>query len=182
MSKIDRLMRSYKRFIELPWNQSLAGAQRVCFVVYDKMDERRIRARVEEFELATKEAGHGWTSLDLTDTFAEWMAGQEYKESYFESPDDLDLLLPEYESSVVNSIRQVLSQDEVNEDSVVAILGVACLFGFSKMSAIMQAVTSEIKGRLIVFFPGELKEGNNYSLLDARDGWNYLAVPITSDD
>ena len=35
-------------------------------------------------------------------------------------------------------------------------------------------------GRLLVFFPGEV-EGNNYRLLDARDGWNYLATPITAD-
>jgi len=28
-----------------------------------------------------------------------------------------------------------------------------------------------------VFFPGE-HEGNSYRLLDARDGWNYLAVPL----
>ena len=30
----------------------------------------------------------------------------------------------------------------------------------------------------MLFFPGEF-ENNNYRLLDARDGWNYLAVPIT---
>ena len=33
-------------------------------------------------------------------------------------------------------------------------------------------------GRLVVFFPGQFEQ-NNYRLLDARDGWNYLAVPIT---
>ena len=27
-------------------------------------------------------------------------------------------------------------------------------------------------------FPGHV-DGSNYRLLDARDGWNYLAVPIT---
>jgi len=40
-------------------------------------------------------------------------------------------------------------------------------------------VESSIRGRLLVFFPGEY-ENNNYRLLDARDGWNYLAVPITA--
>jgi hypothetical protein len=39
-------------------------------------------------------------------------------------------------------------------------------------------VVKDIRGRLVVFFPGEY-EDNNYRLLDARDGWNYLAVPIT---
>jgi hypothetical protein len=32
-----------------------------------------------------------------------------------------------------------------------------------------------------VFFPG-VYENNNYRLLDARDGWNYLAVPITMQE
>jgi hypothetical protein len=39
-------------------------------------------------------------------------------------------------------------------------------------------VESDIRGRLVVFFPGHL-ERSNYRLLDARDGWNYMAVPIT---
>ena len=36
----------------------------------------------------------------------------------------------------------------------------------------------DVRGRMVVFFPGEYVD-NNYRLLDARDGWNYLAVPIT---
>jgi hypothetical protein len=42
----------------------------------------------------------------------------------------------------------------------------------------LKEVVKDIRGRLVVFFPGEY-EDNNYRLLDARDGWNYLAVPIT---
>ena len=45
----------------------------------------------------------------------------------------------------------------------------------------MEAVTDCIGGRLLVFFPGE-REGSNYRLLDARDGWNYLATPITAQE
>ena len=37
-----------------------------------------------------------------------------------------------------------------------------------------------VPGRLVVFFPGSY-EDNNYRLLDAYDGWGYLAVPITAD-
>jgi hypothetical protein len=55
---------------------------------------------------------------------------------------------------------------------------VACLFGFTRVSLVLKEVTTDIRGRLVVFFPGEY-EDNNYRLLDARDGWNYLAVPIT---
>ena len=36
----------------------------------------------------------------------------------------------------------------------------------------------DIAGRLVVFFPGS-RDGNTYRLLDARDGWNYLAHSIT---
>ena len=39
-------------------------------------------------------------------------------------------------------------------------------------------IERDIRGRVVVFFPGEY-ENSNYRLLDARDGWNYLAVPIT---
>ncbi|SPE51782.1 conserved hypothetical protein [Verrucomicrobia bacterium] len=46
------------------------------------------------------------------------------------------------------------------------------------MSLVLKEMEQSIRGRLVLFFPGEF-ENNNYRLLDARDGWNYLAVPIT---
>ena len=61
---------------------------------------------------------------------------------------------------------------------VVALLGIASLYGFLSVSELIRAVESSIRGRLLVFFPGT-KNDNNYRLLDARDGWNYLAQPIT---
>ena len=60
-------------------------------------------------------------------------------------------------------------------------LGAGTLFGLGdavKVSALLNAVNDAVAGRLLVFFPGE-HEGNSYRLLDARDGWNYLAIPIT---
>jgi hypothetical protein len=42
----------------------------------------------------------------------------------------------------------------------------------------LQKIESHIRGRLVVFFPG-VYDQNAYRLLDARDGWNYLATPIT---
>ena len=42
-------------------------------------------------------------------------------------------------------------------------------------------IESDIQGRLLVFFPG-VYEQDNYRLLDARDGWNYHAVPITAGE
>ena len=62
---------------------------------------------------------------------------------------------------------------------MVAVLGAATLFGFLRVSVLMDTVKDAITGRLLVFFPGEYEAGN-YRLLDARDGWDYLATPITA--
>ena len=179
MGRIDRLAEHYRRHVSLPWQKELAGAQRAIFVVYDKADERRLRARKTLFELATTRAGHGWTECDLTGAFAEWMVRAEYRESYFESPEDLGLKLEEdFLEYAAGRVRTKLAAPEADEGSVVAVFGVASLFGFTRVSALMQAVEGDVRGRIVVFFPGEYEDGN-YRLLDARDGWNYLAVPIT---
>ena len=182
MSRIKVLAERYRRFIALPWQKDLAGAQRAMFVVYDKADERRLRARMTLFELATREAGHGWIECDLTGAFAEWMAGTEYRESYFESPEDLELKLEEdFLEFVAGRVREKLAAPEADEDCVVGVYGIASLFGFARVSELMREVEREVRGRIVVFFPGEY-EDSNYRLLDARDGWNYLAVPITLRD
>ena len=180
-NRVDRLIRRYERFVELPWEQMLAGAQRVWFAVYNKTDERRIRARLDEFSIATTRAEHGWKVCDLTDSFPRWMADQDYRESYFEEPENLELLLPEFHEQVVAQLRVVLEEDDVGPETVVAVGGIASLFGFTRVSKVVNEVAGCIRGRLLVFFPGE-HEDNNYRLLDARDGWNYMAVPITAHD
>ena len=169
-SRIARLVQSYQNYIELPWEKGLAGVQKVIFAVYDKTEELRIRTQVEEFEIATKTAKHEWLLIDITDVFPQWMAQQEYREGYFEYPEDLQDKLSEFTESVVNQVNSQLK--EADENTVVALQGVAGIFGFSHVS--------EVKGRMLVFFPGEY-ENNNYRLLDARPGWNYQAVPITAN-
>ncbi len=179
MSKIDDLRRSYERFVSLPWPDHLAGPQRIWFAVYDRMEERRLRARLDAFELATRSAGHKCRLCDLTDIFADWMAGQEYRESYFEDPESLESAMPEFLEFTAGRLRDDLQQADSN--TVVAVLGAATLFGFVRVSKLMDAVKDAIVGRLLLFFPGEY-EANNYRLLDARDGWNYLATPITATE
>lgn len=182
MGRIDKLAERYARYVALPWATDLAGAERAIFVVYDKSDERRLRARKGLFELATKEAGHGWLECDLTAAFAEWMAGIDYRDSYFEAPEDLDLKLDDdFAQYAAGRVRAVLWRTEADAESVTGVFGVASLFGFLRLSALMRAVEQEVKGRIAVFFPGEHEE-NQYRLMDARDGWNYLAVPITAQD
>lgn len=180
MGRIDRLAERYRRHIALPWRKDLAGAERTIFIVYDKSDERRLRARKALFEMATRKLGHGWIDCDLTRTFAMWMADVEYRDSYFESPQDLDLKLEDdLLNHVADRVRRALA--EADDNSVVAVSGIASLFGFLRVSELMQAIEPDVEGRIAVFFPGEYEDGN-YRLLDARDGWNYLATPITLRD
>ena len=178
-SRVARLVESYQRYIALPWQAGLAGAQKVMFVVFDKSDELKVRYQEGEFENATLSAGHKWLQLDITDDFPNWMSAQEYREGYFEYPEDLQDILSEFTASVVARINDVLSG--ADENTVVAIKGIGALYGFSNTSQVINGVANNVRGRLLVFFPGEY-DRNNYRLLDARPGWNYQAVPITAGD
>lgn len=178
MNKIKRLVQSYTKFIAVPWRDDAAAAQRVIFCVYDEADELRLRAKVDEFEIATRNAGHDWQLFDLTDTFALWLASQKYAESYFKKPELLPTLLPRYLSYLGDEFSEFLSESESDENTVVALKGVGSLFGFLKVKEVVDKLAPMVKGRLVIFFPGSY-ENNNYRLLDGYDGWNYLAVPIT---
>jgi hypothetical protein len=179
MGRIDELANRYRGHIGAPWQRNLAGDQKTIFVVYPKADERKLRARLELFEMVTTSTGHGWRLVNMTDFFAQWMANTDYREVYFEEPETLAMKLrSDFVQYTANCLRQALTAESVDEDTVVAVVGIASLFGFTRVSLVLKEVVKDIRGRLVVFFPGEY-EDNNYRLLDARDGWNYLAVPIT---
>src|SRR5665213_1221799 len=185
MNRIDLLKKNYQRLCEYSWDRNVAGAQRVWLAVYDKEDERKLRLRLGLFEEATHHTGHKWMAVDLTDAFANWMCGPDnsrFAESYFESPELLDeAVLSDMKQAVVTQIRSALATLADPDNTVLALHGVASLFGFLKISEILPLVESDVTGRLLVFFPGAYEQ-NNYRLLDARDGWNYHAVPITASD
>lgn len=107
------------------------------------------------------------------------MAAEDYRESYFQSPDDLEMAMSGFLDFVSARVKSALEDEAADVNTVVAVHGIACLFGLMKVSDLIGTVESSIRGRLLVFFPGEY-ENNNYRLLDARDGWNYLAVPINA--
>lgn len=176
-SRLKRVLNNYANYISVPWQKGLAGVQKVIFVVYDKTDELKLRAQITEFEIATTNAQHEWYPIDLSLAFPEWMASLEYKEAYFEAPEDLETALDEFMQETVNKI--CAQMETTNPNTVVAILGVGTLFGYIKVSDLVNKIALSIPGRLMIFFPGEF-ENNNYRLLDARDGWNYQAVPITA--
>lgn len=180
MSRVKRLVQSYGKYIAIPWRGDAAALQRVIFCVYHEAEELRLRAKVDEFEIATRQAGHGWSVFDLTDTFATWLYSQRYAKSYFQKPHLLATLLPKYLAFVMDEFASFLQKNQVHEDSVVALTGVGSLFGFLKVKEVVDQLAPQVKGRLLVFFPGSY-EDNNYRLLDGYDGWNYLAVPITAD-
>jgi len=181
MAGIERLLFNYDKYVRLPWQQVLAGPQKVWFAVYPPTDERRLRARVGAFETATQQAAHGWLHHDLTDAFPQWMAAQEYREAYFETPEDMEMALDDFVQELITTIRERLHTCPDAANTVFAISGLASLFGLMRASRLIEALAPHVQGRLLVFFPGH-RDGTNYRLLDARDGWNYLAIPITAEE
>lgn len=180
MSKIRRLVRSYSKYISVPWRDDAAPPQRIIFCVYNENEELRLRAKVDEFEIATTQANHPWKLFDLTDTFAVWLMSQRYARSYFQKPHLLPTLLPKYLEFIVGEFEKFLKEADAGESHVIALTGVGTLFGLLKVKEVVDKLAPLVKGRLLVFFPGSY-ENNNYRLLDGYDGWNYLAVPITAD-
>ena len=181
MRGIEGVLARYDEVVRMPWDRTVAGPQKVWFAVYDPAQERRLRLRVGEFAIATQRAGYGWSLIDLTTAFARWMAGHRYREAYFEDPADMQLALETFAHDLAAEVGARLSAPDADEETVVAVMGLASLFGLARASALIEAVAPAIRGRLLVFFPGQY-ENAAYRLLGARDGWNYLAIPITAAD
>src|SRR5690606_38271480 len=121
-NRLNRLLKSHSSFISIPWMKGLADEQRVLFAVYHREDELKLRARTEEFRLATESAGHPWLELDITRLFPEWMAQQKYCEDYFEDPSDLQ---SKYKVFVRQSVEQLAEriQAEADEHILIALVG-----------------------------------------------------------
>lgn len=179
MSYVDELVASYAKFVALPWQENLAPPQRVWMAVYPPEHERRLRLHLRAFEAATTEHDHAWALIDITTAFEQWMSAHEYREAYFEDPDLLETALPAFFDHIIESVRKELTE-HADPNGVVAMLGAGTLFGLGdavKVSALLNAVHDSVTGRFLIFFPGEV-ENNNFRLLDARDGWNYMATVI----
>lgn len=179
MSVIEQRIRAYERFVRLPWKKGLSGSEKVWMIIYPPSEERRLRRRVQEFALATTGAGHRWKEIDLTPFFARWMADNEYREQYFKAQQTIQLALGDFATYVADHVRETLNATDTDESTVVALIGAGSLFGLGpvRLSKLVEDVEGSIRGRLLVFFPGE-RDGHNYRLLDARDGWSYLAIAI----
>ncbi len=180
MSNIDRLLSNYSRQVRLPWSGNISGKQRVWFAVYPPSEERRVRAKLPQFEALTLEANHGWSTVDLTRVLPEFLAAHKYRESIFNDPKHLRAG-SELEVRAAALVNTACSREDANANSVVAVTGLASLFDFMRVSSLIERIEDSVSGRLLIFFPGEYA-GNIYRFMDARDGFNYMAVPITSTE
>lgn len=179
MSEISNLLTSYGHALKLHWQANVSGAEKVWFVVYEPAQERRLRLRLADFATATIDAGKTWHMIDLTDSFATWMAAHEYAEEYFGLPQALATALPQFSVALRTYMIRELTADDVDGNSVVAVVGVGALYGLASTATLVESVSAHVRGRLVVFFPGTYT-AHSYHLLGAGAGWNYLAVPITA--
>jgi hypothetical protein len=178
-SKIDQLLSAFEKVVKEPWSSALSGQERIWFLVYDPAEQRKVDLRMGDFETATVKAGKKWKSISLKLCFPSWMVQHEYKEDYFGHPEHIvDQLEAEFIPYAIQFLKNKLSKVDHDQDSLIAIKDVSALFGFVRLSEILKSCDKNFQGRMLIFFPGEF-EHNHYRLLDARDGWDYLARPIT---
>lgn len=180
MSKTDYLLQNYTKHIALPWQSGLAPAQRVIFCVYNEQDELRLQLKLDEYEINTKQLGHKWLLIDVSKSFPKWLSQQKYKLKYFKNPKLIESAITLFKKWLKNEISKEIDEGKADENTVVAIHGVGALYGQIKVKHLVELIAPLVDGRLLVFFPGTF-ENNNYRLLNAYDGWNYLAVTITPD-
>lgn len=179
-SKIDQLLSSYELVVNEPWSTSLSGQERVWFLVYDPAEQRKVDLRIGDFETATIGAGKKWIIVSLKQCFPTWMASHDYKEEYFNDPETLvDQLESEFKNFAIEFLIKEMNNKGTDDHTLIAIRDISSLFGLNRMSDILNGCANSFKGRMLIFFPGEYDK-NHYRLLDARDGWSYLARPITS--
>jgi hypothetical protein len=183
MNRIDQLLANYKSHLQLPLRPGLPTAQRVWFALYPPEDERRLANRVLDFELATKDAGHPWVLIDLRGTLARWFdaVDEDERAEWWKHPGDIELYArTEWKTLLTKLFREQVASTAAPERTVFALTGLMELYDFLHVSELIDALEQSFPGFLLVFFPG-VKEGNTYRFLDARPGWNYLAVPISSE-
>ena len=181
-SRIDSLLYNYDKVLNEPWSVTLSGQEKVWFLVYDPADQRKIDLRIGDFERYAKRAEKNWMEINLKSCFPQWMAAHDYKEEYFAQPEDIaDQIESDFRNNVTDYIKEKINHADVDENTVIAVTHVSSIFGFLMLHDILKRLTEsiQIKGRLLILFPGEF-ENNTYRLMDARDGWSYLARPITA--
>ncbi len=172
MSRIQQLAKIYGSTSRPPGKRTVADSQRVIMIVYDKELERDILAHKDEFEIATKQANHDWYESQHRAGICEWIAAAEYRDAYFDSPDDLQLSL-----SRKSRVRR--GQDPRGSESPRRFRQLRRSSVWSRglvrlhsVSQVLKLVEPSIRGRLVIFFPDSTSRTTNAAR--ARDGWNTL--------
>lgn len=181
MSRLDQLLSSYRRHVALPQRKGLHLNQRVWFVVYPPEDERRLQQRILDFEISTRDAKLSWHELSLAGLYTDWINTYEAeeRETCLADPSILESYKNDFLDFIkgrVNTSLSTIPSDHL-ETTVVALTGTIDLYDFAHISDVIGSLDDDFPGTILVFFPGE-REGNIYRFLGARDGWDYLAVPI----
>jgi hypothetical protein len=185
MSRIDQLVQSYRRHAAIPLKQGVTAAERTWFLVYPPEEERRLRSRLAEFEIATKDSGLLWQEIDLAGAFTRWLDSfdAEERDASIAVPSIVeDYADPGFRDYLAGAIRKTMTEVSSSDvdRTVFAITGLMELYDFIHVSQVMDALGKDVHGVLLLFFPGD-REENTYRFLGARTGWDYLATPITSD-
>jgi len=182
MSSLQRLLDNYERQVSHPLSDRLPAAQRVWFVVYAPEQERRIRFLWPEFKLRAEKHGKDWKQIDVTDLVPEWVLSQgSHGTAYLKTPASLD------EQTVQDGLSEMLAERIAGLDlmpsSLCVLVGLGGLFGFASVSALVKSLQDNdlVPGRLVCFFPGS-RDQNSFHFMNARDGWNYHALPITDEE
>ena len=176
MSKVNQLLAKFESIINEPWPTGLSGQEKVWFLIFDPIELKKVHFKLGEFEMATRNANRKWLLISLNDYFTNWLSNHDYKEAFFEEPEYIsDALQSEFREYIINKINKELTDN--SENTLLVLKDASAIFGFIKLSEVVQDVSNKIKGRLMVLFPGEFSN-NQYRLMDARDGWDYLARPI----
>jgi hypothetical protein len=183
MTLAQTILERLKEHLALPWPENVSARERVVMVVYPPGDERKLRRVIESGEVAREIAAihHGWVEFDLAPEFSRWLAGSEYKERYLRRPERLWDDQGNVRGLQEHLIERVAEKGKnMTANDVLTLVGGGGLFGLLSVSSLIEKIESHVPGRLVIFFPGEHDAKNNaYRLLGAKDGWGYLAVPIT---
>lgn len=183
MNRIDQLLENYRHHLQLPLRPGLPASQRVWFAVYPAAEERRLVNRMDEFEMATTSAGLPWVRIDLHGQLSHWLTTVEDDEraEWFKNPDDIELYAKsEWKETLAEFFQHEVARAAAPERTIFALTGLMDLYDLLHVSALLEHLEKTFPGYLLVFFPGE-REGNTYRFLNARTGWDYLAVPILSE-
>lgn len=177
MNYVERLNEALAQQLRHPWTQDKSGGERVWFLVFDPDKLRTVLARKEAFRQTVEASGKRWEEIDLSRAFGSWMADHRYAKRYFARPKLATTIAEDFLKILAADITSQIDERHIDEETLLVLTGTEALYGIFKLSHISRLIEDMVPGRLLVFFPGQYREPQ-YRFLDARDGWNYLAIPI----